>query len=250
MRTDLPRRPALSTGRPPENRAQGDTGRCPIALPLRAQAPKLTRMNRRAMRFAILLVTAVALACVWLWLDAPAPDQRFEVLGVATTLERSVAPRALPPSRGLFAGEPISNAFVETDEPPEPGRFWWQGTFHDSDSGQLVTRRARFDPGPWTEVQHELVHRVVESRIGAEVANYRVQLRGAIRDDGSQWFFSTVVSGTSTAPAYYSARPALRYLPQTRTLTVAFDELFGNRCDRYEVEFTIGTDGSVQRSAQ
>lgn len=203
-------------------------------------------MSRRQLLSAAALALAALLALAWLWLSGARPDAAFTVLGRAVTLSGERAPRPLAADGGIGDGVVLSNAFVAPDEAlGAPDAYFWSGIAW-GDEGQRITRAARFEPGPWVEVEQHLLARTVRDGFGATFVRYEVDLRGALSTDASQWLLSIDVGGSYDGRPNFHVQPRATFDASTGRLSLLLDERFGDDTLRYAVTFAIAPGGGVR----
>jgi hypothetical protein len=128
---------------------------------------------------------------------------------------------------------------------PVEGRFA-VSTWTSNEAGDVRTRRIRFDPGPYTSIEKDLVRRVILDGLGRPALTYALRLEGALSDDGTQYAFYLLPESKGRGDDSTVAC-ALDFDPVTRVLTLTIDELIQGDTSRFTLLFDVRADGSLAR---
>lgn len=188
---------------------------------------------------------AVAGGALLFWMKLPQPDETFDVLGTSAVLTPTAGPE-LKQGLGVQTVRLATNAEVSAEgTAPVEGRFA-VSTWTSDEAGEVRTRRIRFDPGPYTRVERDVVRRVILDGFNRPALTYTLRLEGALSGDGTLYAFYLLPESNGRGDGSTVAC-ALDYDPATHVLSVTIDELVQGDTRRFTLPLVVGTDGSLAR---
>ena len=191
------------------------------------------------------VLMAVAGGALLFWMKLPQPDDVFVVLGRSAVLEATAGPD-LEQGLGVLAVRLATNAEVSAEgTAPVEGRFA-VSTWTSDETGQVRTRRIRFDPGPYTRIEQDVVRREILDGFGRPALTYTLRVEGALAEEGKQYAFYLLPTAKARGDPSTVAC-ALDYDASSRILTLTIDEQVQGAPQRFTLGLDVNEDGTLTR---